>query len=239
MPRFIIFKFDDFVPSETSSGIDRNFARIVEHAINNKMNVSFGVIVKYLEAAKESFCEWVRVHAIDNGGFIEFWHHGYDHGMGFMLDGKKMIAEFSGPDYIYQSENFQKAMNIFKIKTSLTFHTFGAPGNALDETTLKVIEEQSEIKVWLYGNMKAQTTKLVLGRPLNLEHEVGKIDVAKFIHGYESQKTNECLVLQGHPPMWREESWVAYTQIVEILKKDQWEFVTPMQFYEFKKNCCL
>ncbi|MBI4979898.1 MAG: hypothetical protein HZC28_20630 [Spirochaetes bacterium] len=234
--RFVMFKFDDFKPAGNKTVFHARFRRVVDHALSNNMHVSFGIICNSLEADDEPFMNWAKSNSVDNGGSFEFWHHGYTHGMGFTLDGAKMSAEFSGPPYEYQSSNFSRAMKVYNEKTGLTFHTFGSAGNATDTTGVKVLEENPDIKVWLYGDTKAKSSKLVLGRTANLEYAVGKVATDKFIKNYQWQRTNEYFVLQGHPAMWTDESWAEYTRIVEVLKTDKFEFVTPYEFYSFKQQ---
>ncbi len=228
---FIVLKFDDFVPSGSEEIFSACFRRVSDHAEANDLHASFGVIAKALEKEDGPFCAWVRSNARENGGRFEFWHHGYDHKLHFKLDGVEMQGEFSGPTYAYQSAHFKQAMALFTKRTGLVFHTFGAPGNAHDGSTLRVLEEEPQIKVWLYGDTHAVTTKLVLDRPLNLECAVGVVNVEEFEKEYAGVRTHECLVLQGHPAMWSDESWNAYLDIVNMLKEDRREFITPMEWF--------
>jgi len=227
----IIFKFDDFMPNGKKDSFDSNFQRIVKHASENKMHVSFGIQMNTLLEENRRFCDWVRSNAIENGGFIEFWFHGWDHKLNFMLDGEKKLAEFSGTSYEYQADHLHKGMQLFTERTGLTFHTFGAPGNGFDSSTRRLLDETPEIKVWLYGDSTATTKKLVLRRPINLEYVVGKVKVDEFLKAYSKLGEVRIVTLQGHPAMWNEESWNAYVDIVEILRKDKWQFITPAEFY--------
>ncbi|MEK6796311.1 MAG: DUF2334 domain-containing protein [Spirochaetota bacterium] len=238
--RFVMMKLDDFSPVSPSTGSKVLFRafyqKAFDYAVSNSMHIGFGISAKCLEEENAPFFAWVRSNAIENGGCVEFWNHGYDHGMGFLLDGTKMTAEFSGPPYEYQAEHFTKAMKVMKDRTGVTFRTFGTPGNAADASTLKVLEENPDIKVWLYGDMKAKTSQLVLRRSLNLEYAVGRVGVEQFMKGYRWQRTNDYFVLQGHPNMWNDASWAAYTVICEVLKNDRFEFITPMEYRTINQN---
>lgn len=228
--RYVMLKLDDLVNRGEKQGPSWRWLQLVSFFEEKDIHGSFGVIVKSIENDNPAYNEWIRKNALQNGGRIEFWHHGYTHAMNFDFNGKKCTAEFSGPDEAYMMQAFSKAMDSFREKTGLIFQTYGAPGNATDSTGRKVLEAHPDIKVWLYGDAKNPAGKLVLRRSLNLEHAVGKVDCQIFLKSYQHQRMRDYLVLQGHPMMWSEAMFADFKKIVEQLLEDGWIFVTPIEY---------
>ncbi len=228
--RYVMLKLDDLVNRGEKQGPSWRWIQLLSFFEEKDIHGAFGVIVKSIEKDNPAYNEWIRKNAVQNGGRIEFWHHGYTHAMNFDFNGKKCTAEFSGPDEAYMMQAFSSAMEAFREKTGLTFNTYGAPGNATDATGRKVLESHPEIQVWLYGDAKNPAGKLVLRRSLNLEHAVGKVDYQSFLKGYQHQRTRDYLVLQGHPMMWSEAMFADFQKIVEQLLADGWIFVTPIEY---------
>ncbi len=233
--RYVMLKLDDLVNRGEKQGPPWRWIELANYFKEKGLHASFGVIVKSIENDNPAYNEWIRKTAIENGGNIEFWHHGFTHAMNFDFNGKKCVAEFSGPDEAYMMDAFSRAMNAFREKTGLTFRTYGAPGNATDATGRKVLEAHPDIKVWLYGDARNPAGKLVLRRSLNLEHAVGKVDYQTFLRAYQNQRMRDYLVLQGHPMMWDAARLEAFKQIVEQLQEDGWIFVTPYEFSQLPR----
>jgi hypothetical protein len=227
-----MLKLDDL--KALPGGVHPRFKRVADYLAQQKLKSGFGVIVNSFETGSDSSFAWIRERAIENGGLIEFWHHGYDHAMNMDIDGTRCIAEFSGPSRTYQSEHFTKACNLMTDKTGLAFHTFGSAGNATDATGAKVLDEHPDIKVWLYGDSKANTSKFVLKRTFNLEDRVGHVSFDAFLKTYVGQRNSAYVVLQGHPGGWSDESFVNFQCVVQLLVADQWVFTTPYEFYQAK-----
>ena len=234
--RYVMLKLDDLRGSGTKTVVHPRFQRVVDELVGRKLKGSLGVITKTMEQGDPAYFDWIRKNAIENGGAIEFWFHGFDHGMGFMLEGTNCTAEFSGPPYAYQSEHFEQGCRVMKEKTGLTFHTFGSAGNATDATGVRVLREHPEIVVWLFGNAaQAAPGTLALKRSLNLEYAVGKVGFDAFFKGYPAHRKDEYLVLQGHPAMWTDAAFVEFQHVLDLLVADQWQFVTPSEYYQLRK----
>lgn len=231
-PRYVMLKLDDL--KGLPAGVHPRFVRVADYLARSHLNLSFGIIVNSFDTAGDAAFAWIKAHAVENGGLIEFWNHGWDHAMKMQVDGVDCTAEFSGPSYAYQAEHMQKACKRMQEKTGLTFHSFGSAGNATDATGARVLEEQPDIKVWLYGDPKAKTTKFVLRRTLNLEDRVGHVSFDAFMKSYAGQRNIEYVLLQGHPGAWSDESFVEFQHVVALLVADKWTFTTPYAFYQLK-----
>jgi peptidoglycan/xylan/chitin deacetylase (PgdA/CDA1 family) len=232
-PRFVIFKFDDLRGfNNPKKPVHARFQRLADYLDSKELKASFGIIANSLEKANIPYCDWISKHAIEKGGRFEFWFHGYDHAMNMAVDGKTCNAEFSGPDYAYQFEHFTKGCKLMQECVGFPFRTFGAAGNAVDATGLRVLEEHPEIKVWLFGKAQTGSTKFVLTRSPELEHGVGKVSFEAFLKGYTARRTQTCLTLQGHPAMWSDEMFADFQRIVALLQADSRIFLTPYEYYQ-------
>lgn len=228
--RYVILKLDDLKLGLDGNVVQPGFQRVADYLESKKIKAGFGVICNFLEDADPAYFEWVRKRAIENGGLVEFWHHGYDHGKAEPVDGVTAWREFSNTPYEVQKEHFEKAFRLMKEKTGITFHTFGAPFNATDETTKKMLAENSDIKVWFHGGSKTNTDKLVLGQAVLLEETVGIVTCDFFMQGYKARPKAKVLVLQGHPRSWSDASFADFTKIVDFLLTGGWQFVTPLEY---------
>ena len=227
-PRYVMLKLDDM--SAKGKGVHPRYTRVADYLRGKGLKAGFGVVINSLENDNPSWCKWVSENSEDNGGNFEFWDHGWDHAMN--IGGDKNVHEYRGTSIEHQREHMKKAHDLFQEKTGLVIHSFGSAGNSFDDNTATVLSEHPEVEVWMYGNAKNTGGKLVLGRPLNLEYAVGKIDFQSFLKGYQSKRTSlPYLLLQGHPNMWDDAVFAEFQKVVEQLEADGWVFTTPHEYY--------
>lgn len=224
-PRYVVLKIDDL-----KAPINPRFKRIADYIDGKSLKCSFGIIANSLEADNPAAFDWIRKHAVENGGRFEFWFHGYDHAMNMEVEGKPCKAEFSGPPYAYQLEHFAKGCKLMKERVGFPFRTFGAAGNAVDATGVRVLEENPEIRVWLFGPPNAKTSKVVIPRAPELEYAVGKVSLEAFVKAYVPKRTQVCVALQGHGAQWDDAMFADFQRIVELLQADGRTFVTPCEY---------
>lgn len=113
-------------------------------------------------------------------------------------------------------------------KTGVFFVTFGAPFNATDANTVKILEEDTEIQVWLYGDVKNPAGKTVLTRSaVNLESPTLVPNDAAFLEAYAKGRGAEYFVQQGHPPNRSVDRWREFVKSVDFLITLRAEFVLP------------
>lgn len=228
--RFAIFKWDDL--KAQGKDVPAPFQRVADFAAAHQMHVSLGIICTSFEPKNAGFNEWIRKWAIQNGGPIEFWLHGYDHMM-TQTNGKP-YTEFNGPDYETQKRHFQRAMDLMKENTGISFVSFGSAGNQYDATAFKVLGEFPEIKVWLFGEPKAKLPVFSIPRLVEGERGAGRPDYAYFMKGYREKRTAEALLIQGHPAMWDDARFEEFVKIHGQLARDGWEFVTPWEYFKYR-----
>lgn len=238
--RYVILKIDDV--GNHNGSIHPRFARVADYLASKKLKSGFGVIVKSIEKQpNEKYVAWLKKNAVENGGLIEFWDHGWDHAMFFNCtedDECDRATKFHGEHATclkHQQRHLALALDTFKKWTGLTMHTIGTAGNAGNADTMKALKERPEMKVWLFGQGKDDDV-MVLGRWLNLEHAVGKVSYDVFAKAYARQRQKEYVVLQGHAAMWSDAMFEDFKRIVELLENDGWLFVTPYEFYRIKRG---
>ncbi|MEZ0296385.1 MAG: carbohydrate binding domain-containing protein [Candidatus Methylacidiphilales bacterium] len=222
-PPRIVLKLDDLKPIK-GGGIHQRWLKVAEFAAKKNIKVSFGIIAGTMDTDAPAFFSWVKEkHA---AGHIEFWHHGWDHAG----DGK--IMEFSGQPYDHQKDHMTRANALAKEKLGFAFASFGAPFNATDDVTVRVLQEDPDIKVWMYGKPRTPAGKIVLRRSgaVNLEAPTIIANYGAFIVGYAHNRGAEYFVLQGHPAGWGDDRYAEFVKIVEFLIEQKADFVLPRDF---------
>ena len=227
--KVVIWKLDDVKAGEKKR-LAPGFKRVAAWAKAEKTVVTMGVICDSLAQPNADDVAWIKANAIENGGVVEFWHHGWDHRSWTDATGKAM-AEFRGPDVATQAKHLKDACAIFKQTTGLTFHIFGAPFNQTDDATIAAMDAVPELTLWMYPP-KNETKRKVLGRTLNMEVATGKVSYDKFAQDYATKKPTTMMLLQGHCGMWNDDSFNAFVKIAALLKQDGWTTLTASQYTE-------
>lgn len=238
--RYVMLKIDDV--GNHAGDVHPRFARVADYLASKRLKSGFGVIVKSIEKTpNDRYVAWLKRNAVENGGFIEFWDHGWDHAMGFRCkedddcDHEKKYSGEHATGLLHQRRHLALALDTFKKWTGLTMHTLGTAGNAGNADTLAALRERPEMKVWLFGKGEADDV-LILGRWLKLEYAVGKVGYVDFTKNYRNHRMRDYVVLQGHAAMWSDAMFEDFKKIVELLENDGWIFVTPYEFYRIKKG---
>jgi hypothetical protein len=225
--RVVIWKFDD-LRTGPKGNIEPMVKRVVAWATEHQTPISFGIITDSLPNATPADIAWLKQNARENGGWVEFWHHGWTHGKKVDAAGTTVEWEFKNTGLAAQVASLEQGCKAMTTATGLTFHAFGAPMNAIDSTTNAALDQVPELTVWLYGD-KNDTKRTVLNRSLNLEIKTGVIDEATFRKSYHNPK-QPYLALQAHPPYWNEDSFTAFTAIATTLAADGWKSETPSAY---------
>ncbi len=226
--KVVIWKLDDVRAGEKRR-LAPGFKRVAEWAKAEKTVVTMGVICDSLAQPNADDVAWIKANAIENGGVVEFWHHGWDHRS--WTESGKQLWEFRGPDVATQAKHLKEAQALFKQHTGLTFRAFGAPFNQADDATIAAMDAVPEITLWMYPP-KNETKRIVLGRSLNIEPATGKVSYAKFAQAYAAKRPAGLMVLQGHCGMWNDESFSEFVKIAALLKQDGWVTMTASQYAE-------
>jgi predicted deacetylase len=222
-PPKIVIKLDDLRPA--NGGVHARWLKVADFAKSRNIKVAFGIIANSMEADCPQFVQWVKEK--NASGMIEFWNHGYDHA------GDTKIMEFSGQPYEHQKEHMTKANQLAREKLGFPFVSFGAPFNATDASTVQVLSEDPDIKVWMYGDSKNPAGKVVLRRCIvNIETPTLIPNYAAFVEGYAHNRGAAYFVMQGHPGGWSDDRYEQFTKEVDFLISQKADFVLPREFLD-------
>jgi len=229
--QYVILKMDD-LKAENKESFKPQWQQFIDLMERKKIKATIGIINETLETAPDSYIEWIK--SKHKSGQIEFWHHGLDHKRN-NLDPLNP-GEFDGTPYTYQKEHFEKSMALAKEKLGISYKTFGAPYNKTDESFINVLNENTNISVWFFGDSQAKVHNvLVLERfGINLEKKVGDPDFETFHAGYLKNTDKDYLVLQGHPGNWDEVDFNEFQKVIDFLLNKKAMFVTANEYFEIK-----
>ncbi|AHF90416.1 polysaccharide deacetylase [Opitutaceae bacterium TAV5] len=226
----IVLKLDDMRARDGK--VPAAWQRVVDFAVERKIKISVGIICNSLAADNPDYIAGLKKIAAT--GLVEFWHHGYTHGSSKDADGGR-VTEFSRSSYEKQRDSLLRGMQLAQEKLGVTFVAFGAPFNATDATTARVLSEIPEIRVWLYGNTRDTGGKFVARRvgSVNIENPVHKPNLSALVKGFEAAMSQEprpgYFVLQGHAGGWDDEKFAEFVRIVDYLTEQGCKFVFPSE----------
>ena len=224
--QLIILKADDLVFDEYDIISDR-WSTFLEYIRTKNIKASLGLICNSLEQGKEPYISRLKQYLAF--GNFEIWNHGYSHFMNGKNEKGEWAHEFMNTPFQYQLEHLQKSQRLVKQKLGITMRTFGAPGNACDENTVKALEQLKDIKIWYFG--RSASDKLQLERSTEVEHITGVPNFDTFVQRYNPHSTY--LVLQVHPNLWSHSNFSEFQKIVDYLIESGVSFVTPYEYYRF------
>ncbi len=225
--KIVIWKLDDLKAGEKARLVP-GFKRVADWADDNKTVVTMGIICESLSNPNADDVAWLKKHAIENGGRIEFWLHGWDH-KAWEEKGVK-ISEFKGTPIEHQAKHLKDSCELFTKVTGLTFHVFGAPYNQIDEHTPAAMDVVPELTFWMYGP-KSETQRRVIPRSINMEIATGKVSYDAFMKEYKAKPQLGPMLIQGHCGMWDDKSFDAFTKVAAFLAKEGWMTKTCAQAY--------
>jgi len=238
----VVLKLDD-VRTNNSGYLSARWRRLGDFARERKIKIALGVIANSLETPKPDYVNWL--HGLQSSGLVEFWFHGYDHGVR-PVDGKQ-AAEFTARSYEEQKAIFEKSQALAVATIGVPFRTYGPPGggnlspSADDlEATARVLVEDPAMKVWLYPKPHDKLSRelasagkvVVLDRvwAVNIEQPLFVPNAEKFIAGYKQHAAKRrYFVIQGHPNKWDDARWAEFVKIVDYLQANGIPTVLPSE----------
>lgn len=225
-PPIIIIKVDDL--RRQNETVNPRWQRLVDFAKSRKLKTNIGIIADSLDGDHPAYFQWIKDQQAT--GLFEFWNHGFDHKQ--WTENGKTLQEFKGPPYEQQKEHMTRANLLARQKLGFSFAAFGAGFNATDETTVRVLRESPDIRVWLYGDKKNPADKIVMERvgAVNIENPIFHPSLQKFIEGYNRYPNQTYFVIQGHPQQWDETGFAQFVQIVDFLTGEKAVFMTPSEY---------
>jgi len=226
----IILKLDDL---QAKAKLFNNALPVFDYLSNNSIKAGFG-IMRMQNISDSQISDIINyLSKKDSNGepLFEIWNHGLDH----TRNNPEGTWEFSGTSYEYQKAHFDSANSLIKNKLGITAHTFGAPYNQIDTTFLRVMSEDKNMKVLLLGKLTPDKSTGInnLKNRVNMEIKTGFVNFDYFVKNYNSNKNKykDYIVLQGHPVYWKADSFNQFKKVIEFLKSEGCQFVTPYAYY--------
>jgi len=222
----IVLKLDDIAANKTSGN---KASRVMDYLLGLDIKASYGVIAKNLDdSAPGLLHKYIDAKNKKGEKMIEIWHHGYDHSNN-NPPAKNM--EYKGTSYVLQKANFNKADSLVKLYLGVQMQTFGAPFNAVDSNTLKVIAENKNYHILFYFPESPEREKQLtrLNTRINIENGTGNPNYDYFVSECEKNNAfkNSYLVLQGHPLQWDAKKFEEFKKIIAYLREKNCIFVLP------------
>lgn len=240
----VVLKVDDL--SVRGNGtVSERWKRITDFAIERNIKLSIGLIAKSLEGDKPAYSAYLK--DLQKSGLIEFWFHGYDHGVHKEGDAGKDYAEFSNRPYEEQKRRFAISQKLAVEKLGAAFTCYGPPGGgntpASDadwDASARVMAEDPAMKLWLYpkaldergAKLQSAGKVTILDRvyQVNIEQPLFVPNPGKFIEAYVKYSAGRrYFILQGHPDQWDEARWNAFVKLVDYLQQNQIPIITPSE----------
>jgi peptidoglycan/xylan/chitin deacetylase (PgdA/CDA1 family) len=243
-PPVIILKLDDL--RQVKGKVPAQWTKVADYLAERKIKTSFGIICQTLQEATPEYVQWIKQR--HESGAIEFWFHGWDHGV-HEVDGTK-YNEFNGRGYDEQLKRFADSQKLAKEKLGFAFKTFGPPGGtsngSQNDDTVRAMADDPDMACWLYPSpidergrkLEAAGKVVALDRvwAVNLEGTVGSPSAARLIEGFAKNPDREYFVLQGHPQQWSGEKFTEFTKIIDFLVEQKAVFMTPMEYAAIKRK---
>lgn len=223
--QLVLLKADDVVFDNVNT-ISPRWSFFIEYIKSKNIKASLGLIGNSLEKGNESYYSYLK--SLANSGYFELWNHGYTHILNGIDSNGNSFEEFLHTSFDYQVEHLLKTQDLALQKLNITLHTFGAPGNAIDTTTLKALNKVGEIKVWYFG--LEDSDKYVLKRSVEIEYPTGNPDFNKFQINYTPLKPY--LVLQIHPNNWDDKKFFEFKKVIDFLIQRGVTFINPYDYYQ-------
>ena len=224
----IILKFDD---SKISASYKVSASALIDNLIKKEIKASFGVITLNVDnTASVLLSSYLNTTDTNGDKLFEIWHHGLDHS-------NTPTFEFRGSAYTFQKNHFNMGDSIIKYNIGVQSHTFGAPYNANDASTIQVLNEKTNYKVMFFPSSDAipaaSTGIISLLNKVDIESATGTPDYNVFLTNYNKYKSTytDYMVLQAHPNWWPTAKIDIMNQIIDFLIAEGCEFVLPYDYY--------
>ncbi|CAM3049340.1 carbohydrate binding domain-containing protein [Rariglobus hedericola] len=225
-PSAIVVKLDDL--ADRRGKVHDRWKRVTDFAHERKIKIDLGIVANSLEGEKAEYFQWIKDQRAT--GRVGFWWHGWDHAE--WKEGEKRMFEFGGTSYEHQKKHLDDSQRLAREKLGFPFVAFGAPFNVADATTVRVLGEDKDMRVWMYGPPDATADKIVLGRAfaVSIEQPTFVANYPEFIEGYAHNRGAGYFVIQGHPMQWNDERYENFTRIMDFLIGQKAEFVFAEEF---------
>jgi peptidoglycan/xylan/chitin deacetylase (PgdA/CDA1 family) len=226
--KIAIIKADDI------RGITAKWDRFLALSAAKGVKVSAGIICNSLRQDKSGYFAWLKKHL--SSGMVEFWNHGWDHSR-WQDSAGASLREFSGSGYLHQKRHFENAQTAIKRVLGIAPICFGAPFNAMDKNTIKVLNESTHTRL-IFAYEAAGLTRSIIA-PMALRGEAdgtGKPNFAAFKAQYDKQRSLSFSSIQFHPNGFSEQGFQEYAKILDLLLAEGWSFILPSEYVAMQQK---
>jgi len=223
--QFVILKADDIIYDKKTILPERWF-KFIQLIQSRHAKAALGIIGHYLDKGDATYCRLLK--ELDASSTFELWNHGYTHSVGgSALVNPELPSEFYLTSLEEQIMHLYKTQDLARQKLDINLHTFGAPGNAIDQNTTFTVESCPDIWVWFFGDPKSNT--VVLKRGGEIEFPTPNANFEEFSKRYDPNRN--CYVYQIHPNKWDDQQFSEFTRILDFLLEQQVTFINPAEYY--------
>jgi peptidoglycan/xylan/chitin deacetylase (PgdA/CDA1 family) len=225
--QIVILKLDDLTASTLNA-----FQKVYDIIIEKDIKAGFGIVANSLEYNESHQAYYEAVKKLAGNLRIEVWNHGYTHALNGTISG-----EFFNTPYDQQYESFKRAMELIASKCGVEVHSFGAPGNRVDSSFIKVIRQFPQIKVFMLPSLiDNNSSQLLLSNRVDMESTTGMLEYDFFVKKYNQNEGLPYMVLQGHPGMWDEARFEDFIKIIDFIKMRGCTFMTPYEYFSYSQS---
>lgn len=225
--KYATLKFDDLCPHEDREAVKEIEQQTYELLHSQGIPHAWGVC-RLGDGEHPGFYQWLKDRHAEGH---EIWHHGNHHDR---VEGESW--EFKNRDAASQRENLRFTQERVYEKAGIVLRTFGAPYNKTDEATGRVLNEIDALQVMYFAKGSPNFAGLQLNERVNLESKTGVVaTMESFKESYAKKENAELIVLQAHPAYWKgDEDLQKLQAILDFLKDEGREFITPWNYYQLK-----
>lgn len=220
--RVAIVKADDV------RGITPKWDRFFALSKKKGVKVSAGIICNSLQGNKKKYFNWLN--KLGASGSVEFWNHGWDHKR-WTTGEKKKVSEFGGSGYTHQKKHFDDSQKLMKKVLGSAPVAFGTPYNAVDADTVKVMNEDTDMRLFFCYRAKGLEEKILAPMILRGESDgTGKPNFEKFKAQYIEKKNLSFAAIQFHPNAFSDGHFAEYAKTLDFLIAEGWTFMLPAEY---------
>ncbi|HTX17529.1 MAG TPA: DUF2334 domain-containing protein [Bacteroidota bacterium] len=224
--QLVVLKADDMTYF-SSSTIAPEWLRYINFIKARNIHASLGLKGYSLTEGTAEYFSFLT--SLQHSGLFELWNHGYTHELNEVNSQGQTFDEFQNTSYDFQRQHLTMTQDLARARLHVTLHAFGAPGNDVDSTTTRVIDENSDILVWLNGNPASRKILLNEGS-CDIESPIFHPNYARFAAEYNP--LTRCYLFGFHPREWDDQGFGEFSRIIDFLIDSGVTFVTPTQYGE-------
>ncbi|MFC1480934.1 hypothetical protein ACFL6E_01645 [Candidatus Neomarinimicrobiota bacterium] len=159
----------------------------------------------------------------------ELWHHGLTHS----LSGNQ--GDFCGTSLSEQTAYLATGFKIVEDSLGYTMHTFGAPGNCWDDTTITAITKFPNLKVWLGGTSIPGKLNIPIRWMMEASGHIYDLDT--MTSRFSAYQDQQVVMFQIHPDVWTEVDFNQFEINMEyLMSRDDYVFMTPYEFFKIDND---